>query len=124
MSTENTGYTFNVSGGGSSEPVTIHTAGIVVPSTPSIDYLVEVILHQHFNQLKARLMNLTEACLPETRQCNALKGLIKDALNQCYYNGLHEVNGNLRQRGVIPVGMDHSPVMGLDAKGLSDIMVD
>lgn len=94
-----------------------------IPSS-SLDYHVECVLHQYMNQLKARILNLAEVAAPETRQCNALKGLMKDAINQAYYGALRELTDVLRERGHIEPGTGHSPIMGLKANSLADVLVD
>lgn len=89
-----------------------------------IDSHVEVLLHEDFNQLKARMMNLAECAVGDTRQCNALKGLMKDALNQAYFGSLRRVKRMLEDRGVTDGCHSDGPTRGLSANSLSDILVD
>jgi len=95
-----------------------------VPPQAGIDYDIEIIIRQQFNHLKARMMNLAECSCVDTRQCNALKGLMKDALNQAYYGALDKVNTELKSRGISDPSVERGPMPSLDAKGLSDIFVD
>ena len=94
-----------------------------IPTTPSLKYGCEVVLHQNINRLKARLLNIAEAVAPETRQCNAMKGLIKDAINQAYYDSIRGVWAEIETRD-IERGCEHAPIMSLNANSLADILVD
>ena len=95
----------------------------LVPEPPSLLYCIELTLNQHLNQLKARLLNLAEVAAVETRQCNALKGLIKDAVNQAYFTSLHDITAKLTSCG-IGTNECHRPVSALRANSLADILVD
>lgn len=85
---------------------------------------IRIHLRALFNTLKARMMNLAETSAPETRQCNAVKGLMKDFLNEAYYGSLHMVDEILDQRGLLDRRLSSGPIQGLDAKGLGDLQVD
>ena len=67
--------------------------------------------------------NIAEAVAPETRQCNAMKGLIKDAINQAYYDSIRGVWAEIETRD-IERGCEHAPIMSLNANSLADILVD
>ena len=89
-----------------------------------IRYSIQSTLNDKFNELKARLMNLAEASVPDTRQCNALKGLMKDVLNQAYFGSVREIRTTLENRGLDDDRHTDGPIPGLHAKGLSDLLVD
>ena len=93
------------------------------PAPPSLKYGIEVILNQHINRLKARLLNIAETVAPETRQCNAVKGLIKDAVNQAYFESVRDIHAELNCRD-IERGMEYSHISPLRANSLADILVD
>ncbi len=93
------------------------------PVPSSLKYNLEIILNQHINRLKARLLNIAETVAPETRQCNAVKGLIKDVVNQAYYDSVREIHQELDCRD-IEKGMEHCPISPLRANSLADILVD
>lgn len=100
------------------------TVNPLPPPVTSLKYSIEVILNQHINRLKARMLNIAEAvCGTEIRQCNAVKGLMKDALNQAYYDSLREINSTLEVRG-IEVDCGDAPISALRANSLDDILVD
>ena len=96
----------------------------VTPCPVSLNYHVQVILREKLNQLKARMMNLAEASVTDTRQCNALKGLMKDALNQAYFGSLRDIQSALVARGLDDDCHSDGPIPGLNVNGLADILVD
>lgn len=99
----------------------------VMPSTPLSGYnnwAFEPILHQHFNRLRARLMNLAESSTRDRQQSDAMKGLMKDFVNEAYFPALRDIQAFLRDKGVIPEGEDQESANGgrLTAKSLNDIL--
>lgn len=104
-------------------PASNYTVSVnLAPEPNSVGYNIELCLHERFNELKARLLNLVEAAVADTRQCNAVKGLVKDVVNQAYYGSLRMIDAELEFRGLGDKrGQNCS---ALNAKGLSDILVD
>lgn len=97
------------------------------PSVPSCnDWAFEPILHNHFNKLRARLMNLAEASTRDKQQSDAIKGLMKDFVNEAYYPALRDIEGFLREKGVIPEGINQcgNPAIVLTAKSISDYLYE
>jgi hypothetical protein len=85
----------------------------------------EPIIHEQYNRLKARLMNLAESTLPAGAQCSAAKGLMKDFLNQAYFETLHNIEPYLTEYGVLDGTDEVRPIYsGLTARNLSDILVN
>ena len=86
----------------------------------------EPIIHEQYNRLKARLMNLAESTARDNRQAESTKGLMKDFLNQAYFETLHNIEPYLKEFGVIDQseGHDGGPHSALMAKSLSDIIVN
>ena len=99
-----------------------------VPSSYS-NWAFRSILHQHFNRLRARLLNLAETSTRDRQQSEAMKGLMKDFVNEAYYPTCHEIEGFLRDKGVIPRGEGQSvdPLPGthhLTARSMNDILYE
>lgn len=80
------------------------------------------ILHEEFNKLKARLLNLAESTATNEQQREAMKGLIKDFTNQCYYSSLHNMEDYLEFFKVID-GRECEPDPVLEASSLKDILI-
>lgn len=94
-----------------------------IPVTPNLQHRIDYVLHENMNRLKARMLNLAEAVATETRQCNAVKGLMKDALNQAYYDSVHAI------RREVELSQDSRsaeclPIPALQANSLADILLD
>lgn len=81
------------------------------------------ILHEEFNVLKARLLNLAESTSNSKEQTEAMKGLIKDFTNQCYYNSLHKMTSFLEFFNVID-GREGGNDPILEANSLKDVQVN
>lgn len=111
----------------SADPITIKSDGPVssfYTISSGIDQHMQIVIRENYNLLKARMMNLAESATSDTRQCNALKGLMKDFLNQAYLGTLQRVKDVLESRGLSDDRCVSGPTPGLDAKGLADIQVD
>lgn len=101
----------------------------VIPSTPLPGYnnwAFEPILHQHFNRLRARLMNLAESSTRDRQQSDAMKGLMKDFVNEAYFPALRDMQSFLRDKGVISEREDHAvrSQSSLTAKSLNDVLYE
>ncbi len=93
---------------------------LLVPSLRN-NWAFEPILHERFNILKARLFNLADSIDPQ--RSKAVKGLMRDFVNNAYYDSLRAMEDFLREKNVISRGEGQSRYMGLDAKSLDDIHV-
>lgn len=90
------------------------------------NWAFENILHQHFNRLRARLLNLAETSTRDRQQSDAMKGLIKDFCNEAYFPARREMEGFLRDKDVIRFG---DPELRedrnrLNAQSLKDILYE
>ena len=56
-------------------------------------------LSDNFNQLKGKLYNLIESSIPDNKQQNAVKGLVKDFCNDVYYDTSQGIDSHLRHMG-------------------------
>lgn len=100
------------------------TVNSIPPSAIGLKYSAEIILNENMNRLKARMLNIAEAvCGSDTRQCNAVKGLMKDALNQAYFDSVRAIGRDIEARGLHD-GCEHAPISTLRANSLDDILVD
>jgi hypothetical protein len=81
----------------------VKTEGICIPlNYPQYnDWAFQPILHQHFNRLRARLLNLAETSTRDKQQAEAMKGLIKDFINEAYYPSLGAIEDFCRDKGLI-----------------------
>lgn len=84
----------------------------------------EPMLHQEFNVLKARLLNLADSIARDDKQADSIKGLMKDFVNDAYHKSLYSIKDYARFFKVIPEGSDQSNSMALQARSLNDILVD
>lgn len=85
----------------------------------------QVILNQHFNKLRARLLNLAETSTRDKQQANAMKGLIKDFVNEAFYPCMREMEGFLRDYKVIdPLDGQCGATDHLSAQSLDDILYE
>ena len=88
-------------------------------------YAYEPMLHQFFNRLRARLMNLAESSTRDKQQAEAMKGLMKDFLNEAYYASLDFMESYARDMGVIePTEAQCGPKDRLTAQGMQDILYE
>ena len=90
------------------------------------NWAFEPMVHQRFDHLKARLMNLAESSTRDRQQAEAMKGLMSDFLNTAYYPLLRDFEGFCREKGIIPKGEGQcgGAYASLTAKSISDIQVD
>ncbi len=90
------------------------------------NWAFQPILHQHFNRLRARLLNLAETSTRDKTQAEAMKGLVKDFVNTAYYDSIRDVEDFLRDKKVIsePEGQCGAPDAQLTAQSLKDILYE
>lgn len=91
------------------------------------NWAFENILHQHFNRLRARLLNLAEASTRDRQQSDAMKGLIKDFVNEAYFPARAEMEAFLRDKDVIDPDapeLRHESNSRLNAQSLKDILYE
>jgi len=90
------------------------------------NWAFQPILNQHFNRLRARLLNLAETSTRDRQQSEAMKGLIKDFVNEAYFPACREIEAFLRDKKVISEGEDQcgGPNDRLTAKSLADILYE
>lgn len=99
------------------------------PPEPSSynNWAFQPILNQHFNRLRARLMNLAESSTRDKQQSEAMKGLMKDFVNEAYFPACRDIEHFLRDKGVISVGEGQcggGPNDRLTTKSLKDILYE
>jgi hypothetical protein len=97
----------------------------VTPSEASSGYnpwAFEPMLHQEFNVLKARLMNLAETMARDDKQANAIKGLMKDFVNKAYYGSHRSIEDYARYFKIIEESDVKSSAMSLEASSLEEIL--
>jgi hypothetical protein len=108
------------------EAITINYPDGMTPSLYN-NWAFQSILNQHFNRLRARLMNLAEASTRDKQQADAMKGLMKDFVNEAYFPALHEIEEFLRDKGVISKGEGQNLAPNYDhlrAQSLKDILYE
>lgn len=91
------------------------------------NWAFENILHQHFNRLRARLLNLAEASTRDRQQSDAMKGLIKDFINEAFFPARKEIEFFLRDKDVIRPDepeLRHEANTRLNAQSLKDILYE
>ncbi len=96
-----------------------------VPATPEAlsgynNYAYEPILHQEFNVLKARMLNLVESVARDENHAKSIKGLVRDFVNQAYYGSLRNLRPYLEYFKVIEDQTD-GPPMSLEAGSLDEL---
>jgi hypothetical protein len=89
------------------------------------NWAFQPILNQHFNRLRARLLNLAETSTRDRQQSDAMKGLIKDFINTAFYDSMHEIEAFCRDKGIISEGEGQcGPQDRLTAQSLKDILYE
>ena len=90
------------------------------------NWAFQPILNQHFNRLRARLLNLAETSTRDKTQAEAMKGLVKDFVNTAYYDSIRDVEDFLRDKKVIsePEGQCGGPDAQLTAQSLKDVLYE
>lgn len=101
-------------------------AGEVIPNAPAHfnNWAHEPILHQHFDRLRARLLNLAETSTRDKQQAEAMKGLMKDFLNAAFYDSVRDIECFLRDMKVISEGEGKTQPAPLRSKSLDDILYE
>lgn len=100
---------------------------VLSPLAPSAynNWAFEPILNQHFNRLRARLLNLAETSTRDRQQSDAMKGLIKDFVNEAYYPACRDIEAFCRDKGIISAGEGQcGPENRLTAQSLKDILYE
>ena len=71
-------------------------------------------------------MNLAESSTRDRQQSDAMKGLMKDFINEAFYPALRDIESFLRDKGVIPQGEGQcrEPGIFLTARSLKDILYE
>ena len=88
-------------------------------------YAYEPMLNQYFNRLRARLLNLAESSTRDKQQSEAMKGLMKDFINEAYYDSLHFMEAYARDMGIIDSSEGKcGPENRLTAQGMQDILYE
>ena len=64
------------------------------------NWAFQPILNQHFNRLRARLLNLAETSTRDKQQAEAMKGLVKDFVNEAYFAAIREIEDFCRDKGI------------------------
>lgn len=107
------------------EALSIPEALSPLPPSAYNNWAFEPILNQHFNRLRARLLNLAETSTRDRQQSDAMKGLIKDFVNEAYYAARHDIESFCRDKGIISPGEGQSgPENRLTAQSLKDILYE
>ena len=113
------------------ENITSDTGAAPSTTIRPIDYprynnwAFQPILNQHFNKLLARLLNLAETSTRDKQQAEAMKGLIKDFVNEAYYPCIREIEDFCREKGIISKLEGQSgPQDRLTAQSLKDILFE
>ena len=90
------------------------------------NWAFQPILNQHFNRLRARLLNLAETSTRDKTQAEAMKGLVKDFVNTAYYDSIRDVEDFLRDKKVISEseGQCGGPDAQLTAQSLKDVLYE
>lgn len=89
------------------------------------NWAFQPILNQHFNRLRARLLNLAETSTRDKQQAEAMKGLIKDFVNEAFFPCMREIEDFCREKGVISKGEGQcGPEDRLTAQSLKDILYE
>ena len=90
------------------------------------NWAFQPILNQHFNRLRARMLNLAETSTRDKQQSEAMKGLMKDFINEAYFAACRDILDFLRDKKVIAEGEDQcgGPDDRLTAKSLKDILYE
>lgn len=114
-----------ISDGPPSSVFTLPNQSVVAPSEYN-NWAFENILHHHFNQLRARLLNLAETSTRDRQQSDAMKGLIKDFCNEAFYPCRREIESFLRDKNVLSDGEDQcrGDSGRLNAQSLKDILYE
>lgn len=102
-------------------------SGTVTPNEPAHynNWAHEPILGEHFNKLRARLLNLAETSTRDKQQADAMKGLIKDFVNTAFYDSIHGIESFLRDKGIIQAGEGQCGSANyLRARSLADILYE
>lgn len=78
-----------------------------VPSSkiPSYWWIEDAVAHS-LNRLKGQIFNLIEASVPEERQQEALKGLIRGFANEEFRRCVVDMRDQAREAGLLPKGED------------------
>jgi len=116
----------------SSIPITFSVPGTVNLTGGALEYprynnwAFQPILNQHFNRLRARLLNLAETSTRDKQQAEAMKGLIKDFVNEAYYPACRDLESFLRDKKVISEGegLEQGSQDRLTAQSLKDILYE
>jgi len=93
-----------------------------VPSVGMSDDAYAYFLRSEFIILKARLMNLAESITPNEKQNEAIKGLMKDFVNQAYYKSLDSIEMYLEAK-VGSSKTTYTPRPDLDINSLKDVQL-
>ena len=110
---------------GSSESQLYMSKGNVVSNPEAVSgynpWAFEPMLHQEFNVLKARLLNLADSIARDDKQANSIKGLIRDFVNKAYYESYRQIKDYARYFEIIGEGEDQNNSMHLEAESLADL---
>lgn len=93
---------------------------------PTFGYNCEAykyIVSEHFNVMRARLLNLADTMSQNENQNKASKGLIKDFCNQSYYKIISNLEDYLESFGVIDEDSKNNMTPFLNLNNVEDNMV-
>jgi hypothetical protein len=130
-------YTINVpatEGGSSDLPKPLITPISSSSGEPSPDpslgrfnnWAFEIILHEHFDKLRGRLMDIAECSTRDRQQARAMQALMKDALNTAFHDSRRNMETFCRDKGVIGAGegLEHGPGYGLRADSIAEFIYE
>ena|SRR5215469_6039610 len=115
----------------SSDPFTIQVPiAITAPLDPALNqynnWAFEIIVHEHMDKLRGRLMDIAECSTRDRLQAKAMQALMKDALNQAFHDTRRNLEAFCRDKGIIAAGegQEHPAGYGLRADSITEYLYE